>query len=257
MNQYKTGQRWISMSEPELGLGTVVQEANGRVHVLYPATGEMRLYVSELAPLQRVQFRVGQEIEDHEGTKRFIETIREENGVLLYCGEGWELPEAHLSDNISLDGPEDRLQTGHFDEAFVFGLRLKAIEIMHHLRKSPTRGFLGGRIDLITHQLYIAQEICNRSAPRVLLSDEVGLGKTIEAGLIIHRRRLTGRAERVLIIVPESLVHQWFVEMLRKFNLWINIFDEEAPYIANVTAYDGTMHDGRGMMYFVRFGGSL
>ncbi|MDA9962430.1 RNA polymerase-associated protein RapA [Opitutales bacterium] len=227
MNQYKTGQRWISMSEPELGLGTVVQEANGRVHVLYPATGEMRLYVSELAPLQRVQFRVGQEIEDHEGTKRFIETIREENGVLLYCGEGWQLPEAHLSDSISLNGPEDRLQTGHFDEAFVFGLRLKAIEIMHHLRKSPTRGFLGGRIDLITHQLYIAQEICNRSAPRVLLSDEVGLGKTIEAGLIIHRRRLTGRAERVLIIVPESLVHQWFVEMLRKFNLWMNIFDEE------------------------------
>lgn len=37
----------------------------------------------------------------------------------------------------------------------------------------------------------------------------------------------------------------------------MNVFDEEAPYIANVTAYDGTMHDGRGMMYFVRFGGSL
>jgi len=37
----------------------------------------------------------------------------------------------------------------------------------------------------------------------------------------------------------------------------MNVFDEEAPYIANVTGYDGTMHDGRGMMYFVRFGGSL
>jgi len=37
----------------------------------------------------------------------------------------------------------------------------------------------------------------------------------------------------------------------------MNLFDEEAPYIANVTAYDGTLHDGRGMMYFVRFGGSL
>ena len=227
MNQYRTGQRWISMSEPELGLGTVVQEANARVHVLYPATGEIRLYVSELAPLQRVQFRVGQEIEDHEGNKRFIENIREENGALVYCGEDWELPEAHLSDNISLDGPEDRLNSGHFDEASVSELRIKAIEIMHCLKKSPTRGFLGGRIDLIPHQIYIAQEICNRSAPRVLLSDEVGLGKTIEAGLIIHRRRLTGRAERVLIIVPESLVHQWFVEMLRKFNLWMNIFDEE------------------------------
>ena len=227
MNQYRMGQRWVSASEPELGLGTVVQVAKGRVHLLYPATGEVRQYVSDLAPLQRVQLRTGQEIEDHEGTKRLVETIREEDGVITYCGSGWEMPEAQLNDNISLDGPEERLNGGHFDEAYISDLRIKAIEIMHSFRKSPTRGFLGGRIDLIPHQIYIAQEICNRSAPRVLLSDEVGLGKTIEAGLIIHRRRLTGRAERVLIIVPESLVHQWFVEMLRKFNLWMNIFDEE------------------------------
>jgi ATP-dependent helicase HepA len=47
----------------------------------------------------------------------------------------------------------------------------------------------------------------------VLLADEVGLGKTIEAGLIIHQQLLTGRASRVLILVPDSLVHQWLVEM--------------------------------------------
>ena len=89
------------------------------------------------------------------------------------------------------------------------------------------RGFVGGRIDLISHQLYIAQEVGNRIAPRVLLSDEVGLGKTIEAGLILHRQLITGCTSRALILVPESLVHQWFVEMLRKFNVWVNIFDEE------------------------------
>ena len=54
-----------------------------------------------------------------------------------------------------------------------------------------------------------------------------GLGKTIEACLILHRLILTGRAQRVLILVPESLVHQWFVELLRRFNLWFHIFDEE------------------------------
>jgi ATP-dependent helicase HepA len=63
--------------------------------------------------------------------------------------------------------------------------------------------------------------------PRILLADEVGLGKTIEACLILHRLILTGRASRVLIIVPESLVHQWFVELLRRFNLWFHIFDEQ------------------------------
>jgi len=57
-----------------------------------------------------------------------------------------------------------------------------------------------------------------------LLADEVGLGKTIEACLILHRLILTGRAQRVLILLPESLVHQWFVELLRRFNLWFHIF---------------------------------
>jgi ATP-dependent helicase HepA len=47
-------------------------------------------------------------------------------------------------------------------------------------------------------------------------ADEVGLGKTIEACLIVHRLLLSGRAERVLILVPEHLVHQWFVELLRR-----------------------------------------
>jgi ATP-dependent helicase HepA len=61
----------------------------------------------------------------------------------------------------------------------------------------------------------------------VLLADEVGLGKTIEAGLILHRLHLTGRADRMLILVPEPLIQQWFVEMLRRFNLAFSIFDEE------------------------------
>ena len=90
-----------------------------------------------------------------------------------------------------------------------------------------SRGFVGGRVDLIAHQMSIAGEVAARLVPRVLLADEVGLGKTIEAGLILHRLHLTGRAERILILVPEPLVHQWFVEMLRRFNLLFSIFDEE------------------------------
>lgn len=49
----------------------------------------------------------------------------------------------------------------------------------------------------------------------------------IEACLVIHRLLSTGRASRVLVVVPESLVHQWFVELLRRFNLWFHLFDEE------------------------------
>ncbi len=58
---------------------------------------------------------------------------------------------------------------------------------------------VGSRVGLIPHQLYIAHEVGQRFAARVLLADEVGLGKTIEAGLIIHQQLKTGRSERILI----------------------------------------------------------
>ncbi len=61
----------------------------------------------------------------------------------------------------------------------------------------------------------------------MLLADEVGLGKTIEAGLILHRLLLTGRAERALILVPASLTHQWLVELLRRFSLEVTLLDEQ------------------------------
>ncbi|MCZ6488197.1 MAG: RNA polymerase-associated protein RapA, partial [Gammaproteobacteria bacterium] len=93
------------------------------------------------------------------------------------------------------------------------------------------------------HQMYIAHEVARRYAPRVLMDDEVGLGKTIEAGLIMHQQLLTERAERVLIVVPESLVHQWLVEMLRRFNLMFSVFDQErcnAMQDTNDEIYDET-----------------
>jgi len=58
-----------------------------------------------------------------------------------------------------------------------------------------------------------------------LLADEVGLGKTIEAGLILHSLILGGRVQRALILAPDSLVHQWLVEMRHRFHLRFALFD--------------------------------
>lgn len=62
----------------------------------------------------------------------------------------------------------------------------------------------------------------------MLLADEVGLGKTIEAGLILHRLLITGKIQRALVIVPEPLLHQWLVELLRRFNLRFTLIDDNA-----------------------------
>ncbi len=63
-------------------------------------------------------------------------------------------------------------------------------------------------------------------------------GKTIEAGMILHQQLLSGAAERVLIIVPETLQHQWLVEMLRRFNLRFALFDDERYAEAQHDAYN-------------------
>lgn len=227
MSLFITGQRWISEAEPELGLGTVVQAESARVRVEFKSAGETRTYAIDQAPLKRVRFRVGDKVKTQADQEFIVQEVIEQQGLLVYVGEHQRLAEAHLSDRLSLRGPQERLLAGRFDTSREFALRRRTLELLHRLRKSPVRGFVGGRIDLIPHQLYIAREVAHRHAPRVMLSDEVGLGKTIEACLILHRLLLSGRAGRILVLVPESLVHQWFVEMLRRFNVWLRIFDEE------------------------------
>lgn len=227
MSLFIPGQRWISESEPEFGLGTVVPADSGRVKVEFKAAGETRVYAIDQAPLKRVRFRAGDKVKTQADTEFVIQEVAEQNGLLIYIGETQHLPEAEVSDRVSLQGPQERLFAGRFDIPAAFALRRRSLELLHRSRQSPVRGFVGGRIDLIPHQLYIAQEVAGRHAPRVMLSDEVGLGKTIEACLILHRLLLSGRANRILVLVPESLVHQWFVEMLRRFNVWLHIFDAE------------------------------
>jgi ATP-dependent helicase HepA len=226
-DQFRPGQRWISESEPELGLGTIIRLAPRTVVTEFKAAAQTREYARNNAPLRRVRFRVGDAIENRTRQHLSIESIDERDGILYYRGGQKEFCETDLSDTISFNKPEERLFAGQFDRPEAFDLRVAALEHQHRRRKSKVRGFLGGRIDLIPHQLYIASEVAGRMAPRVLLADEVGLGKTIEACLILHRLILTGRVQRAIILVPDSLVHQWFVELLRRFNLWFHIYDAE------------------------------
>lgn len=227
MGDFFPDQRWTSEGEPELGVGIVTETARGRVQIHFPASGETRLYAMEHAPLRRVLFKPGDTIIDMDQRPLVINRVQDSGDLILYIGEDRVLSEADLGDVTITHGVDDRLLMGDVDTPAMFALRRRTLSNDHIRRISPVNGFVGGRIDLIPHQLYIGHEVSSRYAPRVLLSDEVGLGKTIEACLILHRLLLSGRISRVLILVPESLIHQWFVEILRRFNLWFNIFDEE------------------------------
>ncbi len=232
-NTFTVGQRWISDTESDLGLGTIIDEELRRVTVLFLATADTRIYSKETAPLTRVLFAPGDNVASHDGWNLTIETVQDDAGVLTYIGtrddtgEQAVLPEGELSNFLQFRSPRDRLFAGLLDGHRWFTLRRQVFEHKHALAHSPVRGLMGGRISMLTHQVYIAVEASRRLAPRVLLADEVGLGKTIEAGLILHKQLVEQQVSRALVVVPAALLHQWLVEMLRKFNLKFSIMDGE------------------------------
>tara|TARA_R110002072_G_scaffold64_7_gene391 strand:- start:315 stop:3134 length:2820 start_codon:yes stop_codon:yes gene_type:complete len=231
MQPFKIGQKWVSNAEPELAMGRVIRIEDRRVSIYFDLVAEDRTYAVSQAPLSRVKFSPGDEIATQDGINITITSINDRDGIFvyhgMYDGTSTSVIETELDPNVRFSKPEDRLFTSQFDSNASFHLRVLSRANLARISTSPIRGMAGPRIGLIPHQLYIASEVASRFAPRVLLADEVGLGKTIEAGLILHQQLQTGRAERVLIIVPEALTFQWFVEMIRHFNLQFTILDDE------------------------------
>jgi len=89
-------------------------------------------------------------------------------------------------------------------------------------------------IDFLPHQVETAKQAIQDMNGRAILADEVGLGKTIEAGLILKEYLLRGLVKKILILVPASLVNQWARELNEKF------FIPAAPYRKN---YQWSQHD--------------
>lgn len=234
LQQFAIGQRWLSDTETELGLGVLIDVNERSISILFPKSDETRVYARSNAPLSRIVFNVNDELQDQEGIVWKVESLEERGGVIRYnvirqlqdgTDERKSLNETRVGATIQLSKPLDRLLASQIDYKEWYDLRIEALQMQANMQNSPLRGMVGARVGLIPHQFYIAHEVGKRFAPRVLLADEVGLGKTIEAGLIIHQQLKTGRSERILVLVPDSLQYQWMIEMRRRFNLNFSLFD--------------------------------
>ena len=201
MTDFVPGQRWICASELHMGLGTVLAVEPRTVTIVFLASGETRIYAKQSAPLHRVVFASGDRVRSHDGRTLTIASVSEHAGLVTYSGRDEhgnpaELQEGQLDNFLQLNRPGDRLFSGQIDPDKWFELRYQTLQKRNLLAHSDLYGLIGCRTSLIPHQLYIAAEVAGRAAPRVLLADEVGLGKTIEAGMILHQQLLTGRASR-------------------------------------------------------------
>jgi superfamily II DNA or RNA helicase len=160
-----------------------------------------------------------------------------EDGVVLSVGDGLLAQVAFPSGTIWIDpeelerlpeGPVERLAAGELGHLEPYGLRLQSLYLRHAYRYDPLTGLSSARIEPQLHQVFVAHRVTQKLQPRMILADEVGLGKTIEAGLIIKELRARGLLDRVLIIVPASLQLQWQSELKSKFNEEFEILDGAA-----------------------------
>ncbi len=216
-NRFVAGQRWLSQTEPELGLGLVLKVEPDRVNIVFPSSETTRVYTIENPPLTRVSFSVGDVLKTQEGKEFTVEDLIEKDGLVTYVNKGKKVEESRLSDSLTFSKPFDRLLNAQVDDKPVYNLRHRALYRRFKTLRAPLRGFFNGRFNPRPHQLYVAVQSTRQAFPRVLLADEPGMGKTVEAGLILQRLQTFGSADRVLLLAPEYLLETLELELSRRF----------------------------------------
>jgi len=129
-----------------------------------------------------------------------------------------EVPPETPIDEVGPGGPLQALAGGSPGSPRAFALRTRVLRLEALRRADSLGALLSSRVHVLPHQVGAAGRILADRTPRFVLADEVGLGKTVEAGLVFAGMRQLGIAERVLVVVPEHLCFQWLAELFHKFN---------------------------------------
>ena len=213
------------------GEGTVVRVEDGLLHI-HTSDGEIVEYRPDLPMVSKTaSFESGERVSfpGGEGEILKIEQRPGQANLLLVRTDSDDIREirADRKDLEALAGVEDKITARQFDEPWRFDLVEKAAQLDLAYRFDRFLSLTGNRIDITPHQVEAAHEILNSHDHRYLIGDEVGLGKTIEAGIVIEELLARDRAERVLIVTPASLKMQWQAEMQEKFDQEYVIYDRD------------------------------
>ena len=141
-------------------------------------------------------------------------------------GELQKLPSG-LPHIEKIDSIVDRLTAKQVDDPVHHNLRERATQLDLAYRYDRFLSLTNNRIEIEPYQVKAAYEILNSYDHRYLIGDEVGLGKTIEAGIVTEELIARGRVERVLIVAPAPLTVQWQQEMREKFDRNFVIYDRD------------------------------
>jgi ATP-dependent helicase HepA len=221
---FRPGSKLVHPFNPELGIG-IVRAVEGRfLTVFFPQTKE-EMVISAEAGLRRLVLAPGDRA--RYVTESEEVEIAEARDHTYLLADGRVVDDAEIWPLIRANTPIEQLANLRLDSLDGFRNRLHGLELMQLREAGGLGSFLGGRIELFPHQLWAARRAVETDPVRWLLADEVGLGKTVEACLILSALLRTGRADRALVVAPPTLTIQWLGELYRKFHQVFALIDEE------------------------------
>jgi ATP-dependent helicase HepA len=124
-------------------------------------------------------------------------------------------------------GPAEQLASGRWGNPDDFRLRAEAVRLDLERRADALGALFASRVYVKHHQISVAHQVLSAAQPRFVLADEVGLGKTIEAGLVLSALLHAGLVKRCLVVAPSHLTVQWLAELFHKFNLLFTLMDPD------------------------------
>ena len=223
------------LPQPEWGTGHLVGLVDGgtKAQVIFAAREEAVLVSTKQGALVAAPFRIGDRVRTTRGkVAKVTAEVEGGRGLRRYVlemegGEEDELPESELR---ALPPKPDLLSTlreGRVADARAFLLRKQALTLDDERRCDALGALFASRVMVKPHQVGVVQRVLSARRPRFILADEVGLGKTIEAGMAFSALRLAGLANRVLVVTPSHLTVQWLVELFHKFNQLFTLMDSD------------------------------
>ena len=225
MPAFRENDKLFHKFNPDLGPGRVERVDGRRIVVFFPLTETHLTLAADDKALRPLPLGAGQKarLEGEDG-EVVVDAIGP-SGVRL--ADGRTVDPVLLWPLAPPDDPVERLAALQTDRAAAFRNRLDGLRLSEIRQAAGLGSFLGGRIALFPHQLDVAERATATDPVRWLLADEVGLGKTIEACLILSRLLRTDRADRALVVAPATLTVQWLGELYRKFHQTFVLLDRK------------------------------
>ncbi len=222
---WKPGHRIRHRFNPDLGPG-VVRAIDGRTLLVhFPESDTSLQLAADSDAIEPLRMRAGARAVLVDSQEPVVVEAYRANGRIR-LRDGREVEEARLWPLRVAEPLVERLARGDVDSFDAVALRLDALHLAAIREADDLGSFLGGRIRLFPHQLHVAERASRSDPVRWLLADEVGLGKTVEACLVLDHLLRTGRADRALVVAPETLTVQWLGELWRKYHQVFVLLDE-------------------------------